>query len=405
MDSLTHIVLGAAIGEVVLGKKIGNRALIWGAIGETIPDLDVLGNFFLSPTEALAFHRGITHSILFAVIAPLIFGGLVYKLYHSERHKGWPYKILISVINVALIISLIFLFNYLFSVNHHPRWWLLVLTIGLGAYLGWRLYTYYLQKDLESPKESFGKWYLLFFLTFITHILLDSCTTFGTQLFLPFTNYRVAFNNIAVADPAYTIPFLICTIIFSMLRRNTTRRTFFAWLGIGISSAYMLFTVINKLNVDSVFEKALAHRQIEATRWRTSPTILNNVLWTCVAEDPKQYYVGQYSIFDSDPNLHYINVIPKNDSLHQVYSSYPDYATLRWFSDGYLAIYQSDTATVLTDLRYGGMTDTLTDYHDMVFNFKVEEGKDGPTFVEYRQPLPGNFWEVLGRFILRMEGY
>ena len=405
MDSLTHIVLGAAIGEVVLGKKIGNRALIWGAIGETIPDLDVLGNLFLGPIEALAFHRGITHSLLFAFIAPLLFGGLVYKLYHSERHKGWPYKILISVINVALIISFIFLFNYLFSVNNHPRWWLLVLTIGLGAYFGWRLYTYYLKKDLGSPQASFGNWYLLFFLTFATHILLDSCTAFGTQLLLPFSDYRVAFNNIAVADPAYTIPFLICTIIVSFLRRSTMKRRMFAWLGIGISSAYLLFTVVNKLNVDSVFEKALAHRHIDATRCRTSPTILNNMLWTCVAEDPSQYYVGQYSIFDSDPNLHYINVIPKNDSLHQVYSVYPDYATLRWFSDGYLAIYQEDTVTVLSDLRYGGMTDTLRDYRDMVFNFKVDEGKDGVTFTEYRPPFPENFREVLEKFIRRIKGY
>ena len=42
MDSLTQIVLGAAVGEAVLGKKIGTRAMLWGAIAGTIPDLDVL---------------------------------------------------------------------------------------------------------------------------------------------------------------------------------------------------------------------------------------------------------------------------------------------------------------------------------------------------------------------------
>ena len=44
MDSLTQIVLGAACGELAAGKKIGNRALLWGAIGGTIPDLAVLSN-------------------------------------------------------------------------------------------------------------------------------------------------------------------------------------------------------------------------------------------------------------------------------------------------------------------------------------------------------------------------
>ena len=41
MDSLTQIVLGSACGEAVLGKKIGNKALLFGGIAGTIPDLDV----------------------------------------------------------------------------------------------------------------------------------------------------------------------------------------------------------------------------------------------------------------------------------------------------------------------------------------------------------------------------
>jgi len=41
MDSLTQIVLGATCGEIVLGKNIGNKALLFGVIGGAIPDLDV----------------------------------------------------------------------------------------------------------------------------------------------------------------------------------------------------------------------------------------------------------------------------------------------------------------------------------------------------------------------------
>lgn len=47
MDSLTQIVLGAACGEAVLGRKIGNKALLFGAIGGTIPDLDVFAGAIL----------------------------------------------------------------------------------------------------------------------------------------------------------------------------------------------------------------------------------------------------------------------------------------------------------------------------------------------------------------------
>ena len=62
MDSLTQIVLGAAVGEVAAGKKVGNRAMLIGAIGGTIPDLDILANFVADDMTALAFHRGISHS-------------------------------------------------------------------------------------------------------------------------------------------------------------------------------------------------------------------------------------------------------------------------------------------------------------------------------------------------------
>ena len=64
MDSLTQIVLGAACGEAVAGRKLGNRAMLWGAIGGTIPDLDVFAGFFTDEITSTAFHRGFMHFCL-----------------------------------------------------------------------------------------------------------------------------------------------------------------------------------------------------------------------------------------------------------------------------------------------------------------------------------------------------
>ncbi|MEP6645607.1 MAG: metal-dependent hydrolase [Saprospiraceae bacterium] len=405
MDSLTHLVLGAAIGEVVLGKKIGNRALIWGAIGETIPDFDVLGNLFLSPTGALAFHRGFTHSIVFAILAPLLFGWLVFKLYHTDSHKKPLFKILVSILNALALGVLLLGSNYLLRQNHHPRWWFLISSVALGAYLAWRLYKYYIKKDLESFKTTYGRWYLLFFIAFMTHILLDSCTTYGTQLFLPFSNYRVSFKNISVADLFFTIPFLLCAIIFPFFRRNTKTRTAINYIGMGYAALYLLFTFGNKMHMNRVFERALSSRGIEATRWRTDPTILNNFLWTFVAETPDKYYVGLYSNFDHTSDMHYLNVLPKNDSIMQAYAKYNNFQTIKWFSDGYLNAYPTDTVTVLSDLRYGGIQDTVKDYRDMVFNFFVKEKNGELEVVTNRTPMQGSFSDILKKFIKRVKGY
>lgn len=88
MDSLTQIVLGASVGEAVLGKKIGNKALLYGAIGGTIPDLDIIARWFTDTITATEIHRGFSHSIVFCLLVSPILGILVNKL--EKNYKlGW----------------------------------------------------------------------------------------------------------------------------------------------------------------------------------------------------------------------------------------------------------------------------------------------------------------------------
>jgi inner membrane protein len=73
MDSITQIVLGGAVGELVAGRKLGNKAILWGAVAGTIPDLDVFFRVFYHPIDAALVHRGFSHSIFFAVLfAPFL---------------------------------------------------------------------------------------------------------------------------------------------------------------------------------------------------------------------------------------------------------------------------------------------------------------------------------------------
>lgn len=89
MDSLTQIILGAAVGNAIAGRKIGNRAILYGAIAGTIPDLDILSMFFTDPITAVEVHRGFTHSILFAIFGGALFG---YFLYHIEKKNKVTYE-------------------------------------------------------------------------------------------------------------------------------------------------------------------------------------------------------------------------------------------------------------------------------------------------------------------------
>jgi inner membrane protein len=73
MDSLTHTVLGACVGEAIAGKKLGKQAMLWGALANNLPDIDVLTSLWMNQPDSLLAHRGFTHSFLFIIlISPLL---------------------------------------------------------------------------------------------------------------------------------------------------------------------------------------------------------------------------------------------------------------------------------------------------------------------------------------------
>lgn len=108
MDSLTQLTLGAAIGEAVLGRKVGGKAAAWGAFAGTLPDLDILAYPFLNEMQELAFHRGISHSILFCCVVGPLLGWLVARLHRREGvpWTRWTWLFFLALITHPLIDSL-----------------------------------------------------------------------------------------------------------------------------------------------------------------------------------------------------------------------------------------------------------------------------------------------------------
>jgi inner membrane protein len=89
MDSLTHIAIGACIGDLFLGKKIGKKAMLYGAIAASLPDIDFLAALWLNTADNLMAHRGITHSFLFAFA---VVAGLAFFFRHRHRVENIPIK-------------------------------------------------------------------------------------------------------------------------------------------------------------------------------------------------------------------------------------------------------------------------------------------------------------------------
>lgn len=88
MDSLTHIVLGACIGEAIAGRQLGKKAMFWGILTQSLPDIDFVASFWMTPADELLAHRGFTHSFLFiALVAPLL--ALAANRWHRPHNYSW----------------------------------------------------------------------------------------------------------------------------------------------------------------------------------------------------------------------------------------------------------------------------------------------------------------------------
>jgi len=104
MDLLTQGLLGATVGELSSGKNLGNKALFWGAVGGLIPDMDTLITPFMEVASGLLFHRGISHSIFFALLFSPLFAWLIFKLYKKKyEYSIWLKLIFLTIFTHPLL--------------------------------------------------------------------------------------------------------------------------------------------------------------------------------------------------------------------------------------------------------------------------------------------------------------
>jgi len=362
VDSLTQIVLGAAVGEAVLGRKVGNKAMMWGAIAGTIPDLDVITSFMVDDLTANELHRGFSHSIAFCLLASPVFALLVRK-YERFFLTGF-----------FLVVLLVF---FLALPETLPR-------IIIGA-LALVVSIPILSKLKRKPVATQGEWTALFWWCLVTHPILDCHTSWGTQILWPLP-YKFAWNNIFVLDFFYTLPFLICLLIAMMMRRESKGRRIVNWMGIGISSAYMLLSLVFKYIVHNAVKDSLVRQEIPYENISTRPTPLNTILWGANINTKERYYLAQYSIFDTQAE---IDLVPIEKSHHLLgqWAEHEKVHRLIRLSQGEYVIREKEGELIFNDLRFGQFGEPATDA-DFVFAYRLVPNGDELDVFEIPPPRP-----------------
>lgn len=285
MDSITHIVLGACIGELILDKQAGKKAILWGALAQSVPDIDFIAGMWMPVSTELLAHRGITHSFLFALLAALFLA-----LVAARWHKAEPITL--------------------------------------------------------------KKWYWFFIIEIACHLFLDAMNNYGIGWFEPFTSKRISFNVLYVADPLFTIVALLS--FFFLLFAKTDHRHRMKWARAGVFSSllYLLFALSNKFQIDQQVQREVATETTKATRYFTTPTLLNNLLWFVAIEDSTGYKIGYRSIMDDGRKTNF-TYFPKNQHLLDPVHDHKEVMELKVFSQGFYTVEKWSDTLVFNDLRFG----------------------------------------------------
>jgi inner membrane protein len=233
-------------------------------------------------------------------------------------------------------------------------------------------------------------------LGYATHGLLDACTSYGTQLFWPFSDVRVAWNHVAVVDPLFTLPLLALLGIGLLLRRRG-----FAVLALAWAACYIGLGAMQGHRAEAA-AVALAHlRGHEPARLTVKPSFGNLLVWKSIYAAEGEYHVDairagrSVAVVPGEriPVLDRARDLPWLDPASR---QARDLERFYRFSAGYLALDPHDASRVV-DVRYSMVPNEIDALWGIVLD--PHAGPHAPAgFVTNRQATPAHraaLWRLI----------
>lgn len=211
-----------------------------------------------------------------------------------------------------------------------------------------------------------------------THGLLDSCTSYGTQLFWPLTYERFAWNTISVIDPAFTLPILILLIVATLKKKPFLARIALVW-----GLIYLTLGVIQRDRAEASGWQLAKERQHAPLRLEVKPTFANILLWKVIYETEDQYFVdavrmGTTAKKYSGESIGKLNVDKDFPWLDPNSQQAKDIERFRQFSNGFIAQDPTDKFKII-DVRYSMIPDEIR----ALWSINLSPTADANTHVEY----------------------
>ena len=204
---------------------------------------------------------------------------------------------------------------------------------------------------------NFKKTWLYCTLGYGTHGLIDACTSYGTLLFWPFSDIRIAWSNISIIDPLFTIPLILLIALATIKKKNVYSKIALGWAVTYLMIGMYLHNVA--INVGKEIAEQRGHT---ITRIKAKPSFGNLILWKTIYETDNQFYVDA-------TNLLFNKIIPGESIkklnqeedfpwLKEESQQYKDVERFKWFSNDFLAVNPQNKNQII-DIRYSGIPNEI----------------------------------------------
>ena len=214
---------------------------------------------------------------------------------------------------------------------------------------------------------SFKQIYLFSFLGFATHGLLDACTSYGTQLFWPFSTFRVAWSIVSIIDPFFTVPLMIL-VGMAVYRKQVL----YARLGFIYAVLFLSFGVVQKNRTEQMLFDIAQQRGHPLGRVLVKPSFANRHVWKTLYEYDGKYYVDAVKLlwnaeFIQGMSVQKLNLQRDFSRLDLLSQQAKDIERFRWFSSDYLAVSDNDPNYII-DVRYSFLPNRIESMWGIVLN-------------------------------------
>lgn len=208
---------------------------------------------------------------------------------------------------------------------------------------------------------SRGKLFVFFYLCVLSHLFLDVITSYGTRIFLPFSDVRVAISSVYIVDPVFSLA-LIALAALSFRRPWARKRLavsglllLLAWPAVGLG--------VGRLTAVRA-ERLLAARGETVQDLSVQPGAFSPLWWKIVARQDDRYLLTGLDWLHPDrllPERRYERA--DNDELKRLGRQAPVFSHYLWFTDFPVRMVSdlpSGTRVTYADLRFVAVNPLVT---------------------------------------------